>query len=1122
MSFDSSEEPFLRSTSYARSLRRGTRWVGVLVMALSVSVLLGWYLNFAALRSLLPGLLDMKANTAVGLSILGALLVLRGLSNPAHKVVQVLGTSVVLLGVATLAEYALHLNLRIDQLLFRDTLGTSHYPGRMGLSTAACVVLLGVAHLLSETRWRFAAIAAQLVGIASAAIASITLFGYLLEVETLAGVAAYTRTALSTALALFALSLGTLCTGRETWLTRLVANPHVSGQTVRLLLSAVTVITPLLAFLATLGYWQDWYSAEFGLALFALSQLATLSVVILFGGSLLYRIDSHRLEAEAARKRLLDELQDTNARLEHTVRERTQELREREQQFHGAFEFAAIGMALVSPEGRWLRVNRVLCDLLGYSETELYAVRFQDVTHPDDLASDLESVRRVLSGEIETFQMEKRYFHKHGHIVWVLLSVSLVRAEDGSPVHFISQVQDIGVRKAAEQALRESEERFQLVTQGTHDGIWDWYVETDQCYFSPRYRALLGYAEDEFAPSRSSFGSRLHPDDRARQQSALLAHFARAQPYDVEYRLQHKSGEYLWFHAKGQASWGDDGRPLRFTGALRDITDRKSAETALQRSRAFLDAVLNAIPQPVFVKDTEHRWVEFNDTFCEIMGGNRDALRGRSDFDVFPEAEAQRAWAEDDLSLASDRAVVFETGRTLPNGLCPWYLRSKTKVVLPSGETYIVGVATDVSTLKQAQEALVKSEARFRALAEMSSDWYWEQDEQFRVAFLSQDAENMSGQAANVSLGHTRWDHVGVDRSSADWDAHIRMCQAHQAFRDFQYRRLGDDGRPRWLSINGEPGFDEAGQFKGYRGTGQDVTERVLGQEELRRHRDHLQELVDERTRDVVLAKDAAEAANRAKSEFLANMSHELRTPMHAILSYARLGVDKLQVGEMPRERMQQYFRRIYQGGERLLALLNDLLDLSKLEAGKMVYEWRQNEVRAIAQTALAEFEAMARSKGIGLRLECAESPLLAWCDNGRILQVMSNLLSNALKFSPTGSTVSVTVESSQIDGCIPAIRASVRDQGIGIPQGELRAIFEKFTQSTRTNTGSGGTGLGLSICRQILADHHGDIWAENNQLGGACVSILLPVERRGHSHQTTELEALAPLSLSIPDLSTP
>ena len=313
-------------------------------------------------------------------------------------------------------------------------------------------------------------------------------------------------------------------------------------------------------------------------------------------------------------------------------------VKDQEKHFLSAFEFAAVGMALVSVEGHWQRVNRALCNLLGYSEDELSALRFQDLTHPQDLESDLEFVRRLLSGEIETYQMEKRYFHKQGHIVWALLSVSLMRAEDGTPVHFIAQVQDISVGKKAEQALRESEERFQLVVRGTHDGIWDWYIETDHCYYSPRYRELLGAGEEAFPATSASFISRLHPEDQSRIEAALQAHLSERTPYDVEYRLQHQSGTYLWFHARGQASWARDGRPVRFTGALREITDRKNSEAAAQRTREFLDAVLNAIPQPVFVKDTEHRWIEFNDAFCEVMGGNREALRGHSDFDVFPQA----------------------------------------------------------------------------------------------------------------------------------------------------------------------------------------------------------------------------------------------------------------------------------------------------------------------------------------------------------------------------------------------------------------------------------------------------------------------------------------------------
>jgi PAS domain S-box-containing protein len=1067
-------------------------------------VLLGWYLSFPPLRALLPGQLEMKANTAVGLSLLGAILVLRSYCTRAN-LVRFLGTVVAALGLATLAESAWHLDLGIDQFLALDVWPVPQYPGRMGPGTATCLVLLAGAHLVRDLPWRSAAIASQLAAIVAGAMATITLFGYLLHVETLTGLSGFTRMALSTALAVLALSAGTVCAAGETRFTRVVASAHISGKAVRLLLSAVLTVTPLLAFLVSLGQWHGWYSAEFGVSLLALSQLVSLSIVILFGGDLLYRIDANRLKAEQERKRLFDEVQASNARLERAVQEKNRELREREQQLHDAFEFAAIGMALVSPKGHWLRVNRALCSLLGYSEAELRTLRFQELTHPDDLGSDLAFTHRILSGEMPSYQAEKRYFHKQGHPVWVLLSVSLVRAADGTALHFIAQVQDISTRKAAEQASRESEERLQLVTQGSHDGIWDWYLETDYCYFSARYLQLLGYSEGEFPLRGRFFESGVHPEDKDRFQTKLQAHFYGGQPYDAEYRLQHRSGSYRWFHARGQASWDSGGRPLRFTGALRDITDRKNAETALHLSRQFLDAVLNAIPQPMFVKDAQHRWVEFNDAFCELMGQERQALRGLSDFDLLSEEIAQRCWEEDDLTMASDEAMVFEARAAMPNGTSPWHLNSKKKVLLPNGEAYIVSVCTDVSALKQAQEALTESEARFRALVEMSSDWYWEQDEQFRFTFISQDAAQMSGHAPSASLGCTRWEHPGIDPDSANWYAHMQICQAHEPFRSFHYRRQGDDGRQRWLSINGEPVVDEHGRFKGYRGTGQDVTERTVVQEELRQHRDHLQDLVEERTREAVLAKDAAVAANRAKSEFLANMSHELRTPMHAILSFARLGVDRLEAGEVARERLQQYFRRVHQSGERLLGLLNDLLDLSKLEAGKMNYQWRRSDVRTAAQNAIAELEVMARSKSVQLRLACEESLPPIWCDNGRILQVFSNLISNAIKFSTQGSAVTVTLEPFLTNTCTPAIRSSVRDQGLGIPSDELERIFEKFAQSTRTSTGSGGTGLGLSICRQIVHDHHGHIWAENNQHGGACVSFLLPVERREVSTQATQ-----------------
>lgn len=254
----------------------------------------------------------------------------------------------------------------------------------------------------------------------------------------------------------------------------------------------------------------------------------------------------------------------------------------------------------------------------------------------------------------------------------------------------------------------------------------------------------------------------------------------------------------------------------------------------------------------------------------------------------------------------------------------------------------------------------------------------------------------------------------------------------------------------------------------------------------LRHHRDHLEQRVADRTAELTRAKDAAELAVRAKSEFLANISHELRTPMHAILGFAELGQRKCQENRV--EKLPGYFHNIHESGGRLLGLLNELLDLSKLEAGKMRFELAPHELNAIALNAVDECRSLFANRHLRLLFERGPD-LVIPVDRNRILQVIHNVIHNAVKFSPEDGRIWVEVRRVG-----DLARLSVRDEGVGIPEEDLERIFHKFEQSSSTRTGAGGTGLGLAICDQIVQVHQGRIWAENHPDGGAVFTLELPI----------------------------
>ena len=389
------------------------------------------------------------------------------------------------------------------------------------------------------------------------------------------------------------------------------------------------------------------------------------------------------------------------------------------------------------------------------------------------------------------------------------------------------------------------------------------------------------------------------------------------------------------------------------------------------------------------------------------------------------------------------------------------------------------------------------SEVRYRQLSEMSSDWFWETDKDFRFTQIT-DGVTTAGTQPSKYLGKTRWE-VAVGWTPQQIAQHRALLESHRPFRKFEYDMRADDGGLRRYSISGDPVFDEHGGFAGYRGVGTDVTAARRIEQELKESRDRLTVEVNARTAELRAAKEAAERANLAKSEFLANMSHELRTPLHAMISFSQIGVAKAL--DVTPDRLKGYFEKIHGAGQRLLVLVNDVLDLSKLEAGKMDLAIGPHDLAVLAREVGEELAPLMTEKSLRFVAPPAGMQAQADVDGVRITQVLRNLLSNAIKFSRQGKSVRIEIEAATVpvgrrasDSIAePGWRMTVFDEGIGIPDSELEAVFDKFVQSSKTKTGAGGTGLGLAITREIVESHHGRIRAYNQNSGGAAFEVLLP-----------------------------
>lgn len=488
-----------------------------------------------------------------------------------------------------------------------------------------------------------------------------------------------------------------------------------------------------------------------------------------------------------------------------------------------------------------------------------------------------------------------------------------------------------------------------------------------------------------------------------------------------------------------------------------------------------LEGILDLLPDPVFIKDEQHRWVLLNDAFCAFMGHARADLLGKSDLDFFPADEVSVFLANDDHVLRTGIANVSEERFTSADGQTYVIVTKKTRTFDEAGRPYVVGIIRDVTERKRLEVELRKawreSVQHYQALATVSPVGIFHTDPDGNVRYVNQRWQALTGTSEEAAQANGwLWAVHPDDRETVacSWRDAIREHRPFSA----EFRFLTPRGETPWVLGEAIPvRSDEEGPL-GYVGTVTDVTELK-----------EVSKVVAMRTAELQQAQELV----RLKTEFVNAVSHDLRTPLTSVVGYAEFLEDAIG-GELSPAH-QTYVHQIQQGARRLVHLVNDLLDFARLESGTFQLRLADADLCEAIRECVEGLLPQITEARLTLSLELPDSPLWARFDAQRIDQVLTNLLHNAIKFTPAGGKIAVRTHAGP-----EGISCEVQDTGDGIDPADLPKLFQHFSQ-LEGGSAKGGTGLGLSISRAIVEAHGGAIGVTSMRRAGSTFWFTLPLQ---------------------------
>jgi PAS domain S-box-containing protein len=728
---------------------------------------------------------------------------------------------------------------------------------------------------------------------------------------------------------------------------------------------------------------------------------------------------------------------------------------------------------------------------------------FSRGTYPSAVA--LKSGREVLNTVIGILNPE------NNSLRWINVNaIPQFKPGENKPYQVYTTFEDITERKRAQEALRESEGRYKALFSEALDGICLADAETGKIIDCNEAMAVMvGRDKAELIGQHQAI---LHPStgDKVSLSPTFRQHLADKAGQVLETQVVSKTGEIREVEIKANIM---DLRGVKMLqGMFRDITERKRAEKALRESEENFHRSLADSPLGIRIINADGKILYANQAILDIYGYDsiKELKTTPHKKNYTPESYTEHQVRKEKRQRGEYVPSNYEISIIRKDGEIR-HLEVFRKEVLWNDEKQFQVLYNDITERKRAEEALRESEKKYRLLAENASDVITVMDMNMRPIYMSPSITRLLGysveeaMARGIENGLTPKSlKVATKGLAKTIAAELKKKKLKPVTVDFELTRK--DGSTVWVAASVALIRGSDGQPTEILSILHDISERKKAEEALLSYKDHLEELVEERTTELDKAKLIAEEASKAKSEFLANMSHEIRTPLSSIIGFSELLADE--VNGLLNNDQKKYLGYVTSSGQHLLSLINDILDLSKVEAGKMELQPTSFSISDLLKNSSSFIAEEAMKHNIRLLSEIPADVDVIEADERKVKQIIYNLLSNAVKFTPDGGSITTKADIVSPDSAALPIKirkglpdteyvlVSVKDTGIGIAKKDQSKLFTEFHQIENPYTKKyEGTGLGLALSRKLVTLHGGRIWFESKGKGKGCTFyFILPL----------------------------